>query len=171
MIRRGPPKVLKLPLNLKISYHSSARRRENTPGGKKAAPAKVWRCKEHGTFRELAIPSWGASHSSTLGICLRVLPPSTPMLRAAFPLALSNPLHCSVRHAQLSSSPFYQPRTPQFCHSLWNMPGEGPFSSLLSGTPRLPPRHLPPPAPDHFSATTRWSPFIGFFCYCQTHPF
>lgn len=53
--RKRSPKVLKLPLNLKTSYHSGPRRRENIPD--RAARANAQRSEEHGTFRELAIPS------------------------------------------------------------------------------------------------------------------
>lgn len=127
--------------------------------------------KEHGTFRELAIPGQGASHSPTHGICLTASPwPPPPCLRQPFPLTLNNTLHCSVRHAQFSSSPFCQLRTPQFCHSLpesWkSSSGEEPSSSLLQD-----PRPLSRHTRFHFSATTRWSPYIQFFYYCQTHPF
>lgn len=124
--------------------------------------------KEHGIFRKLATPGRGASHSPTHSICLTASPhPPPPCLRQPSPLHLITlfivqsdmhnflPVHSVNSKLHNSATPYQR------------------VGRVLQAKNPLPlffktPDHCPDTPQVHFSATTRWSRFIQFFCDCQT---
>lgn len=107
MIRKGPPKVLKLLLDLKTSCHPGPRRGESSPDRKNSLGKGTMVClQEQGTLREPTIPSLrGLPISPALGICLAASPFPSPMLHAASPPSTSS--HSS--EFSQTHTVFYQP--------------------------------------------------------------